>query len=96
MREKFRIGDGKGIEKNNISTSIQGQFNSDGTSLMFETGQAFFNPSNNVFSSHKFQLSDQKQLPPLQLQSKTILSMQSGANNNNAGSQLAPVNEQSF
>ena len=62
MREKFRIGDGKGIEKNNVST--HGQFN-DGTSVMFETGQAFFNPTNNAFSGNKFPLSDQKQLPPL-------------------------------
>lgn len=38
MREKFRIGDGKSIEKNNISAQqAAGQFN-DGSSLMFETG----------------------------------------------------------
>lgn len=82
MREKFRIGDGKVIEKNSITSThgMSSQFN-DGASLMFETGQAFFNPTNNVFSGHKFQMSDTKQLPPLQLQSKTILSMQSSTNN---------------
>ena len=69
MREKFRIGDGKGIEKSTLSSAYghgQSQFN-DNQSLMFETGQAFFNPANNAFSGRKLQMSDQKQLPPLQL-----------------------------
>ena len=55
MREKFRIGDGKSIEKTSLlagQNSIIGQQN-DSASLMFETGQAFYNPANNAFSGHK-------------------------------------------
>lgn len=98
MREKFRIGDGKSIEKSSIGTHSHGlsHFN-DSASLMFETGQAFFNPANNAFSGHKMQqLSDQKQLPPLQLQSKTILSMQSGATGNANHNNTGAVMEQNF
>ena len=60
MREKFRIGDGKSIEKTVPSAS---NFN-DGSSIMFETGQAFFNPNNNIFSGHKFHMSEQRPLAP--------------------------------
>lgn len=78
MREKFRIGDGKTIEKNSINNNPGNSLSQfgDGGSLMYETGNAFFNPGPGVaYSGHKYQNSDQKQLPPLQLQSKTILSM---------------------
>ena len=54
---------------------------------MFETGQAFFNPNNNIFQGHKFHMSEQRpyQQPvgvsaaAAQLPSKTILSMQSSS-----------------
>ena len=88
MREKFRIGDGKSIEKSSIGTAQQGvsQYN-DGSSLMFETGQAFFNPNNNIFQGHKFHMSEQRpyhqpvgvSAAAAQLTSKTILSMQSSS-----------------
>ena len=63
MKEKYRIGDGKNIERSSMAPAASQTFN-DGASLMFDTGQAFFNPVNNVFTL-KGQGTEQMQLPPL-------------------------------